>query len=119
MLDKAIEKLDKEIESQKSKNSYVAVIGEYLIHYVTRHPNEAEKILNDSKTISGALAAMKAEARKKAQAGFAMISDDEGYGIVLKYFGINPTNTEYPTPKIIFCNKKSAKSIDIDLEDLF
>ncbi|ASJ54882.1 hypothetical protein BP422_15690 [Brevibacillus formosus] len=120
MLSDAISKLKTEIESEK-KNPYIKVIGEFLIHHLEANPDQAEKVMAADKTIGKSLEAMKAEAKKKQQNGMAMLTDAEGFAIVLKYFGIEgapasaPTVT-VPTPKPIE-QPASASDFDIKLDD--
>lgn len=90
---KAIEKLRAEIDKNK-KDGFVEVIGEFLIKTVQENPEAAEKILDKDKTISNSINEMSKEARKKSINGHAMLSDQEGFQIVLKYFGINAAAPE-------------------------
>ncbi|BBI32018.1 hypothetical protein [Cohnella abietis] len=75
-------------EMAESKDPYVHVIGDFLISHVTKNPNDAEKIQAADKTIIKSLGAMAAEASKKKVGNHAVLTDAEGYEIVLKYFGI-------------------------------
>lgn len=90
---KAIEKLRSEIDKNK-KDGFVEVIGEFLIKTVQDNSEASEKILVKDKTISGSINEMSKEARKKSINGHAMLSDQEGFQIVLKYFGINAAAPE-------------------------
>ncbi|PWK05264.1 HNH endonuclease [Tumebacillus permanentifrigoris] len=84
----AIAKLKAEMEAD-TQNSYVQVIGEFLIGHIGQHPEVAEKILDNKKSIGKSLSAMEAAAKKKKQPnGTAMLTPAEGYGVVLNYFGI-------------------------------
>lgn len=85
MKEKAIEKLQKEIDSNK-KNQYIGIIGKFLIGHINEKESFAEHVLKDGKTINGSIEAMKSEAKKKAKNGMAMLSDEEGFAIVVKYF---------------------------------
>lgn len=85
-MEQAIEKLTTEIE--KEANPYVKFIGEFLINQVENNPATAEKIMADDKTIVGSLKAMAEKAREVAVNGMAMLTDEEGFKIVLDYFGI-------------------------------
>lgn len=104
MQEQAIEKLRKEVASNKV-NAYVQVIGEFLLQYVANNPNSAEKILDEKKTIVDSLNAMRKEAEKKKQSNVAVLTNEEGMAIVLRYFGITgnakqsaaPTQTFAPT----------------------
>lgn len=87
MLRQALQKLQKEI-GEKSKDAYVQHVGAFLIGHVRQHPEHAAFIVADGKTITGSLAAMKEEARKNQSSGVGVLSDEEGFAIVLKYFGV-------------------------------
>ncbi|KKX56360.1 Cas9 inhibitor AcrIIA9 family protein [Brevibacillus borstelensis] len=83
----AIAKIKAEIDRNKS-NPYIKVVGDFLLGHLETDPEAAEKIMAADKTIAKSLDAMKAEAKKKQQNGMAMLTDAEGFAIVLKYFGI-------------------------------
>ena len=86
MIQKAIEKIKKEMEGEKSIG-YIQAIGEMLLKHIEINRDAAEKIVNGSKTIVGSLKEVEAEAKKKAVGGCAVLSDNEVYGIVRKYYG--------------------------------
>lgn len=94
---KAIEKLRAEMDKNK-KDGFVEVIGGFLIKTVQDSPEASEKILAKDKTISGSISEMAKEARKKSINGHAMLSDQEGFQIVLKYFGITAAAPEVNKP---------------------
>lgn len=83
----AIAKIKAEIDGSKS-NLYIKVVGDFLLRHLETDPEAAEKIMAADKTIAKSLDAMKAEAKKKQHNGMAMLTDAEGFTIVLKYFGI-------------------------------
>ncbi|MHC1683712.1 MAG: hypothetical protein AB6733_12260 [Clostridiaceae bacterium] len=123
MKDKAIKKIKSEIE--KSKNPYVQVIGEFLIKHLDVNPGSAEIILNTEKTIIKSLDEMRKVAEKKKVGNCAVLTDQEGFEIVLKYFGIEDVKThinspvptsKVETPKTV--EEKSDVDFDINLEDL-
>ncbi|MCT8975521.1 PcfK-like family protein [Clostridium sp. CX1] len=87
MIVKAINKLKTEM-NKETKDPYVKAIGEFLLQHVNRYPAAAEKILAEDKTIAKSINEMANVARKKAVNGRAMLTDQEGFEIVLKYFGI-------------------------------
>ena len=102
----ALEKLQKEIESQD--NAYVKYIGEYLLNYIKNNPKYAENILVEDKTILGSLKHMEKEARKKAKDGMAILTDEEGFKTVLDYYEIK----ENPELRVVGAQKKVAISLD-------
>lgn len=87
-MEQAVKKLQDEITGSQN-NPYIQVIGNFLIQHVQANPECVEKIMEKGKSISKSLEAMKNEARKKQSNGMAMLTDAEGYAIVLKYFGID------------------------------
>lgn len=91
MLIQAENKIKEEME--KENNPYVQTIGEFLINYIKRNENEAEKIIaDDTKTIMGSVAEMKKEAGKNRVGNMAMLTPEQGYAVALKYFGIKNNN---------------------------
>lgn len=119
MVNKAIKKINDEIE--KEKNPYVKVIGEYLLGVIRNNETAAEKVLDKEKSIMKSLEAMRKEAEKVKVGNMAMISDEEGFAIVLKYFGIKKEdNKEIDNVKVIdFKSKKEEKEdiLNISLDD--
>ena len=94
MINEAITKINDEME--KENNPYVKVIGEYLLGLIKNNETAAEKILDKDKSIMKSLEEMRKAAEKVKVGNMAMISDEEGFSIVLKYFGI-----EKSEPKVI------------------
>lgn len=113
MLNKAVEKINDEIE--KEKNPYVKVIGEYLLKVIADNEGAAEKILAADKTIMKSLEAMRKAAEKNKVGNMAMISDEEGFAIVIKYFEIKrEKKNDMANKKVIdFKAKKEEKEEDI------
>lgn len=99
MLLEANQKLQSEMEQG---NKYVKLIGQYLLDYFKKNPADAAAIMTEGKTIKGSIEAMRQEATKAENGG--MLSDPEGYAVVLTYFGISGQ-----TPKVV----------GIQLDDLF
>lgn len=87
MLQQALQKLHKEV-GEKEKEAYVKHVGAFLIDYVKSHQEHAAFILTEDKTITGSLTAMKEEARKNQKNGVGVLTDEEGFKFVLKYFEI-------------------------------
>lgn len=91
MLEKAIEKLKAEIN--KSNDPCIQVIGEFLLQHLQNDTNNAEKIMQEGKTIENSFEEMRKAAVKKKVGNRAVLTDQEGFAIVLKYFGIDSTIT--------------------------
>lgn len=129
MIKEATLKLKEEMDKSK-KDTYVQVVGEFLMKYIELNPGLAEKIMNKEKTIKKSLDAMKEAARKKKVGNCAVLADQEGFEIVLKYYDINTksagnvtkqTDNVTETAKIITEKAPiSTANIDFDvrLEDL-
>ncbi|WP_294186390.1 Cas9 inhibitor AcrIIA9 family protein [uncultured Clostridium sp.] len=94
MINEARTKINDEME--KENNPYVKLIGEYLLEVIKNNETAAEKILDKDKSIMKSFDEMRKVAEKVKVGNMAMISDEEGFSIVLKYFGI-----EKSEPKVI------------------
>lgn len=95
-LDKAIEKIKSEIASGKN-NGYVKVVGDFLLQHLEENPDFAAHVLAESKTISKSLDAMRKIAMQKKVDNVAVLSDPEGFAIVVKYFA-EPAPTPATAP---------------------
>lgn len=122
MIAKAIEKLQSEM-TQNTTNPYIQVVGGFLLQHLAENPQDAEKILVADKTIAKSLGEMQKEAAKKKVGSCAVLTDQEGFAVVLKYFGIKgapvamvaPTAAPVsPVPTL----EKPTTSFDVRLEDL-
>ncbi|HCF71976.1 MAG TPA: hypothetical protein DER33_10420 [Syntrophomonas sp.] len=119
MLNQAIKKLKAEME--KDSNSYVQVVGGFLLQHLQSNPESAEKILADDKSIAKSLDAMRKAAEKKKVGSCAVLTDQEGFEIVLKYFGIEHAKIAPSvelTPPAQKAEGPSIVDFDIRLEDL-
>jgi len=87
MLNKAIEKIKAEMDKNKN-NSYIQVVGEFLLQHLQDNPSNSEKVVQVGKTIGQSLNEMKKAAEKKKVGNCAVLSDQEGFKVVLEYFGI-------------------------------
>lgn len=108
-MENAIKKLTDEMESNQNVG-YIQAVGQMLLSYLQSHPAAADKILASGKTIAGSLAEMKKEAEKKKSGGVAVLSDQEGFAVVLKYFDIDG-------PAAAPAAVRPAR-LDVDLDDL-
>lgn len=84
MQKEAIAKLKTEITD--SKNPAVQVIGQFLLQHIEEKPEDAACILKTDKSIMKSLEVMRKVAEKKKVGNMAVLSDDEGFAIVLNYF---------------------------------
>jgi hypothetical protein len=119
VLSDAKAKLKAEIEASKS-NPYVQVVGQFLLQHLDANPEAAEKVLAADKTIAKSLDEMKKAAEKKKVGNCAVLTDQEGFVVVLKYFGIDGAPTEVTTniPQPVVPESKPNDGFDIKLEDL-
>jgi hypothetical protein len=119
---KAIEKIKSEM-TKNNTNSYIQAVGGFLLQHLESNPQDAEKILVADKTVGKSLDEMRKAAQKKKVGSCAVLTDQEGFAIVLKYFGIDTKPSEYvPKPvesvtEKVISNDKS-NYFDIKLEDL-
>jgi hypothetical protein len=92
----AIAKINNEMES--STNPYIKFVGDYLLGHLEQHPEDAAKILNKDKTIGKSLEEMRKVAEKRKVGNCAVLSDAEGFAVVLKYFQEEAPAKAAPTP---------------------
>ncbi|MFS8214787.1 hypothetical protein [Paenibacillus sp. S29] len=114
-MEQATKKLKAEMD--KSKNKYVKVIGEFLLQHIQGNPQDADKLLDKDKTIAKSLNAMRKAAEKVKEGNMAMLSDAEGFAVVLEYFGIDGESQVVQTVSTV-PSKPSVASFDVSLEDL-
>lgn len=119
MLDKAVEKIRDEMVA-KTNDTYIQVVGDTLLHHLTVSPTAADKIMAQGKTIAGSLSAMRSAAEKKKSGSCAVLTDAEGFAVVLEYFGINrAASTPSPVPAASV-SQPAPPDVDFDvkLDDL-
>ena len=86
-LQKAIEKIDKEAE--KLGGGQFMVIASHIIDNNLTTDSNADKILDEKKTLSKCMNSCKSKAKEQAKNGFAMIDDETVYGWVSEYYGFD------------------------------
>lgn len=123
MVTEAIKKIKEEMK-QNSNDQSISVIGEFLIQHLNHNPEAAENVLVEGKSIVKSIDEMASVAKKKASKGRAMLTDQEGFEIVLKYFGIKgkPTAVKIdleakPTPEVKTPAKSKVIDFNVSLED--
>lgn len=128
MLSKAIEKLQSEM-TKNNTNSYIQEVGRFLMEHLNENPQDAEKILAADKTVGKSLDEMRKAAEKKKVGNTAMFTPQEGFGIIMKYFGIKvttlttaraaaPTESSDRVTLSSTADSKPKIDFDIKLEDL-
>lgn len=115
-VENAVSKIRTEMDQNKN-NSYVQVVGNYLLAHLDKYPQDAGKIAADGKTVAKSLDAMRQEASKKKSGNFAVLAPQEGFDIVMKYFGIAKSDRLVMTPRRPAAApvKPAAKDIDFDV----
>ncbi|PLR93220.1 hypothetical protein [Bacillus sp. T33-2] len=120
MQTQAIEKIKNEI-SGNANNPYIQVVGQFLLQHLEQNPDHAEKILVADKTIAKSLEAMRTAAQKKKVGNVAVLTDAEGFAIVLKYFGIDGKPVVMGATATVIIEPKPAASpatdFDVSLDD--
>ena len=122
MLEQAISKVRAEM-TQNNANSYIQVVGGFLLDHLDKNPQDAEKILVADKTIGKSLDEMRKAAEKKKVGNCAVLTDQDGFEVVLKYFGINTKPSAYVTKPVENVTEKpknvtSSNDFDVNLDDL-
>ena len=117
MIEQARNKLWAEMEADG--NPYIHVVGHFLLKHLDSHPGSADKIMAEGKTIIKSLTHMETEAKKRKVGTCAVLTDEEGFAIVLEYFGIDAAVTG-PQDALAAPTAPAATStsFDINLEDL-
>ncbi len=117
MESKAKEKINSEMSSN-TNNPYIQVVGNFLMQHLESDPGAAEKILVKDKTIAKSLEAMRKAAEKKKVGNMAVLTDAEGFAVVLKYFGIDgqPVSVEVPTVPPVK-PEKPTDDFNVSLDD--
>lgn len=123
MLADAIQRIENEIDSEKS-NPNIKVIGEFMIRYIQQNPSAADVVCTNGKFLSGAYKAIEDYAKKKPRHGNCVaVSPDEGFEQVLIYFGIehNPHTGAVIQSKFLSGAESAEKAqmdFTLDLVDL-
>ena len=118
MVSDAVSKLKDEIDKNKN-NSYIQAVGNYLISYLNQNPGAAEKILNPDKNIAKSLDEMRKVAEKKKDGNYAVLAPQEGFDIVMKYFGIDKKfSTPATAATVTTSTDSSASDFKVSLDDL-
>ena len=124
---RAIEKLDKEMEA--AKDPCFKYIAEQLLQLATSCPEVAEKILEQKKTLSGALLAVRQEAKKHAVGDCACLDEVQTMEIACKYYDIDnaepaagamaASQALVKTPETSIDTGTGAAAVSVNLDDFF
>ena len=92
MKESVYEKFEKELTKYPDNRSLM-VISDALLEMCS-DDKICELLLDENKTLAGAMEKMKNEAKKQSHNGCACLSFEEGMDIVKKYFGIESINSQ-------------------------
>lgn len=110
-----------------SNNPAVQAIGQFLLQHLEQNQDDAGSILHADKTIAKSLDAMRKAAEKKKVGNVAVLTDAEGFAIVLDYFKKETPAAEARKPAATPVNKTSTakpapapepEEDDFDFDDL-
>lgn len=85
LIQKAIDKIDKEAEAINAPA--VTVVASHIIDVYLKSDENAQKALDEEKTLKKCWDDVKNNARKQASGGCAMVSDDAVFEWVKEYYG--------------------------------
>ena len=92
MIEQAIAKINEEMQKDPS-NSYLEIIGQHVIDQCGNE-NVANAVMNEKKTLAGAMKEVMTVAKTKTHGNYAVLTDDEVFEIVEKYFKIEKQETK-------------------------
>lgn len=116
MINEAIDKIKKEMGGSKN-NPYVQVVGNFVLAHLDQHPEDAEKVLVKDKTIVKSLDEMRTAASKKKVGNVAVLTDKEGFEIVLGYFGIKRGSVISVSSEMAPVKVHQNEDFDVKLDD--
>jgi len=93
MLEKAIEKIRDEMAAN-ADHGYIQHVGGYVTTHLRNHPEDAEAVLAEEKTLKGSYKVMQKFAKEHADHGCYAMPPEEGYKIVGEYFGFGNTESK-------------------------
>jgi hypothetical protein len=84
-LAQAVSKVKGEMDANKG-NTYIQVVGDFLLKQMNDDPGLVKAVLTDGKTILKSLDTLRKEAQKKQFGNVAVLADAEAFAIVVDYF---------------------------------
>lgn len=118
-MDEVIEKAIAKIKTEMKKNGYAKVIGEHLLKHIEVNKETAKEIVEGKKSLMGSLGEMRKAAEKVKEGNVAVLTDEEGFKIVDKYFNLVGTQEEISVkeaPRVEEVKKK--KRLDLSLDSI-
>lgn len=85
LIQKAINKIDGEAEKLKDTNATL-IVSHIIDTYLTSNEN-AEKVLDEKKSLKKCIDSIKSKAKQQAINGMAMVDDETVYGWAKEYYG--------------------------------
>jgi PcfK-like protein len=116
MLNEAVEKIKSEM-TKNNNNPYIHVVGNFMLEHLQEHPEDAEKVLTKDKTIVKSMDEVRKAAEKKKVGNMAVLTDQEGFKIVLGYFGIKDITVGPAARKITPVMAPMEDDFDVKLDD--
>lgn len=104
MKEEAIKKINDEMQKNPD-NQYIEIIGQYIIDQCGSE-EMAKAVLAEGKTLRGCLDAIRSLAKKKAVNNVGVVTEEEAFSEVHKYFGVSKQS-------------KAKDTVAIDLDKFF
>lgn len=142
-MEEAIKKINDEMQKDPN-NTYMEIIGHYLIDRATAEPMVAAAINEPKKTLKDAMDKVMESAKKKKQGNVAVLTPDQVFEVIDDYFGLvrnaaamykslgmdlsavaaaaavsDVVAAAAPRPIVLQGGKAKKSRVDIDLDDFF
>lgn len=117
-MDNIIEQAIDKIKAEMSNNASLKIIGEHVLKHLEVNKKAARSIVEGKKTIKGSIAAMRKEAEKVKVGNMAILTEEEGFKIVDKYFGFVGVQEEMEVHEAQKEEVKTKKKFSMGLADL-
>ena len=118
MVEKAIEKIKKEMEKG---TPYIQAIGNYVLTQIEVNGEAAKEVVDGKKTLKDALEKVRNEPKKQAVGNCAVLTDEEVFKIVAEYYGFTaeqPNATKVVIDEPVKEKKEEHKNFSVDLKSL-
>lgn len=112
-MEQALNKVRAEMEAQKS-NQTVQIVGAFVMKQIECNPLAAARVLVEGKTIAGSIDKMKQKAQSRQSGGVGVLTDDEGFKIVMEYYQIDAGNASSVAPE---ASLPGSSMFNVSLDD--